>query len=322
MKEVAQGTQSRMHSGIGEQLGRLKWIKVPLDFWIPPDLTGSEIGWFMNLLRASLQSEWPGYIMFGPETLARIEPGDAGTNGANGARRSDAQDERRSVARARTAMLARLAGCQHLPTWQHHGDKVLRHFEWRQVHEREVLYFQKLVMMLEEQGERLRKKKSRFPKNEQESEEGSVCSLPLAFDSDVGLGFKTKEVENVSMESEPKPLSNTPEEPLKSARRVIDILGMPATDGNLKVIEAAVVAEAAYTGQTFQEAAEQITKAAREDREVGIPINKFYFEDAKWRQSGRQNVRSRLNKAEQRKLDNLEVNARVKQHLQDLLDGS
>src|SRR5580765_8421480 len=240
MKEVAQGTQSRIHSGIGEQLGRLKWIKVPLEpfLWIPPDLTGSEIGWFVNLLRASLQSEWPGYIVFGPETLARIDPGDAGTNGANGARRSDAQDERRPDARARTAMLARLAGCQHLPTWQRHGAKVLQHFERRQVHEREVLYFRKLVTMLEEQGERLRKKKSRFPKNEQDSNEGSGVSLPLAFDSDVGLGFKTKEVENVDRDSEAKTPGNMPEGPLKSARRIIDILGMPATDGNLKVIEA------------------------------------------------------------------------------------
>jgi Helix-turn-helix domain len=108
----------------------------------------------------------------------------------------------------------------------------------------------------------------------------------------------------------------------KAASQIIAILGLPATDSNRRMIEAALVAETSYTGQSLPEAAEVIAKAAIHDREGGVPINKFYFEDAKWRQSGGQNVRSRLNKAEQRKLHNLEVNARVKEHFRNLFGDS
>jgi hypothetical protein len=109
----------------------------------------------------------------------------------------------------------------------------------------------------------------------------------------------------------------------KSARQMIAMLGLPVTDSNCKMIEAALVAETDYTGQSLPEAAELIAKAAICDRERGIPINKFYFEDAKWRHSRASGGHNgRLSRAEQRKLDNLEVNARVKQRFRDLLGNS
>jgi hypothetical protein len=115
---------------------------------------------------------------------------------------------------------------------------------------------------------------------------------------------------------------NKPPSSNKSAKQVVAILGMPATESNLSMVEAALVAEAAYTGQSLQETAELVTKSAIEDRKNGVTINKFYFEDAKWRQGRRSNVHSRANKAEQRKLDNLEINARVKQRFRDYFEGS
>jgi hypothetical protein len=86
------------------------------------------------------------------------------------------------------------------------------------------------------------------------------------------------------------------------------------------MVEAAIYAETSYTGQSLQEATEVIAKAAIRDRSSGVAINKFYFEDAKWRLARGQNVR--LSRAEQRKLDNLEVNARVKRRFRDLLGAS
>jgi hypothetical protein len=59
-----------------------------------------------------------------------------------------------------------------------------------------------------------------------------------------------------------------------------------------------------------------ITSAALADRSKGLTVDRFYFENVKWRS----NVR--VNKAEQRKLDNLEVNARVKQRLREKFGGS
>ncbi len=106
----------------------------------------------------------------------------------------------------------------------------------------------------------------------------------------------------------------------KLAHQIIVILGLPATDSNRRMVEAAIYAETTYTGQSLQEATEVIAKAAIRDRSSGIAINKFYFEDAKWRLTRGQNVRP--SRAEQRKLDNLEVNARVKRRFRDLLGAS
>ncbi|MGA9527679.1 MAG: helix-turn-helix domain-containing protein [Terriglobales bacterium] len=106
----------------------------------------------------------------------------------------------------------------------------------------------------------------------------------------------------------------------KAAGKMIAMLGLPATDSNRRMIEAAIAAETSYTGQPADEAAELIARAALLDRGNGIPINKFYFEDAKWRQARGQN--GRLSKAEQRKLDNLEINARVKQRFRDILGAT
>jgi helix-turn-helix protein len=121
---------------------------------------------------------------------------------------------------------------------------------------------------------------------------------------------------NKNFNQEDKP----PAKVQKSTRQIVAMLGMPATDSNRRMIEAALVAETDYTGQSVEEAAELIAKAAIHDRENGVPINKFYFEDAKWRQARGQN--GRLSRAEQRKLDNLEINARVKQRFRDLFGTS
>jgi hypothetical protein len=290
MREAVNETQCQVQDHTGEQLSRLDWIPVyvePSFLWKPPGLEAADLGWFVNLLEASLRSEWQGYLVVDdPETLWRI------------------------------------AGAKHPETWRRHCSKVLAHFDRDQMHGRQVLYFPPLVRTINEQQKKRRGKRSRFPKNQQESECGAGFSLPLAFDSVVDVGSKTKKDGCVNMESEPKPSGYTLDEHRQSSRRILEMLGLPATDGNLRAIEAAVIAEAAYTGQSSQEAAELIAKAAIEDRNNGIVINKFYFEDAKWRQSGVQNVRSRLNKAEQRKLDNLEANERAKQRLRQRVHGS
>jgi DNA-binding transcriptional ArsR family regulator len=101
----------------------------------------------------------------------------------------------------------------------------------------------------------------------------------------------------------------------------LPILKLPVTDSNRKTteqaIEAALVTESEYSGRSLQDAAKVIAEAAIHDRGRGVRVNHFYFLDAPWRQSRGQN--GRLNRAEQRKLDNLEVNARVKQRFRDIL---
>jgi len=255
MTEVVYGTGERVGVDTSQQENRLTWIPIDLKpfLWKPAELEPTDLGWFINLLEASLQSEYQGYLLAdNPETLWRI------------------------------------AGAKHPESWRLHRSKVLAHFEPVQMHGHQWLYFPPIVKKVKEQKKKLQAKRSRFPKNQQQSSVGAGFSLPLIFDSDVGVGSKTKKDGCASMESDER----------KSARRIIEMFGLPATDGNLKAIEEAVIAESKYTGYSFQEAAEQITKAARDDRDCGISINKFYFEDAKWRDSHGRN--SKPSASEQR----------------------
>jgi hypothetical protein len=105
--------------------------------------------------------------------------------------------------------------------------------------------------------------------------------------------------------------------PRALAEKVVALLSIPATDNNLKMVQAALEAEKGYTGQPLEEVAALITQTAIDDRKHGIAINKFYFEDTKWRHDRKAGARYGINKAEQRKLDNLEANARFQQRLRE-----
>jgi hypothetical protein len=72
-----------------------------------------------------------------------------------------------------------------------------------------------------------------------------------------------------------------------SAQGIIEYLSLTATNTLTSVVTAAVKAELRYAGLSVEEAAASITRAASEDRQKGMRIDKFYFEDAKWRNHGR-----------------------------------
>ena len=100
------------------------------------------------------------------------------------------------------------------------------------------------------------------------------------------------------------------------AERILDRTNLPPTNNLINTVTAALKAEAKDTGLGLEETAAQITSAAAEDRRRGMPVDRFYFENCKWRLNGG------VSKAERRKLDNLEVNARVKQRLRARLGTS
>ena len=97
----------------------------------------------------------------------------------------------------------------------------------------------------------------------------------------------------------------------KCAEEVLNNLNLPVTKNLISIVTAAVKAEAKDLRLSVEEVAARITIAATEDRRAGTPIDRFYFENVKWRS----NVR--VNRAEKRKLDNLEANARAKQRLRE-----
>jgi hypothetical protein len=102
----------------------------------------------------------------------------------------------------------------------------------------------------------------------------------------------------------------------KLAERILDRINLPPTNNVITTVMAALKAEARDRRLDLEETAALITTAAIEDRRRGVEIHKYYFENCKWRS----NVGT--NKAERRKIDNLEANARVKQRLRDRLQGT
>jgi hypothetical protein len=100
------------------------------------------------------------------------------------------------------------------------------------------------------------------------------------------------------------------------AEEILDNLSLPITHSLISTVTAAVKAEAKDTGLSIDGAAARITAAAIEDRRGGTSIDRFYFENVKWRSN------ARLNKAEKRQFDNLEANARAKQRLRERLGVS
>jgi len=104
------------------------------------------------------------------------------------------------------------------------------------------------------------------------------------------------------------------------AEEILGEVHQPKTHSLISTVAAAIKAEATYKGLAVENVAALIKTAALEDIRRGTTIDRFYFENVKWRQEGRSNVRP--NRAEQRKLDNLEANARAKQRLRERLGVS
>jgi hypothetical protein len=100
----------------------------------------------------------------------------------------------------------------------------------------------------------------------------------------------------------------------KGVTRIVQMLGMPETLANLRIVEAAVRAEVQYAGRSPEDAVSLVAGAAIDDREGGLPINKFWFEDAKWRTpNGRSKSETqfdRINRARERAIENIKARSR------------
>ena len=109
------------------------------------------------------------------------------------------------------------------------------------------------------------------------------------------------------------PLSETTDERIQmGVLRIVQMLGMPETPANLRIVEAAVRAEVQYAGRSPDDAVNLIAGAAIKDGDVGVPINKFWFEDAKWRtpNGGRNKPETqfdRINRARESAIENIKA---------------
>jgi uncharacterized protein YdaU (DUF1376 family) len=85
------------------------------------------------------------------------------------------------------------------------------------------------------------------------------------------------------------------------ARRLLDDLGLPAA-GNVVVVADAISADAKKHGITKAESFEFIRRQALSDQQARVEVNRFYFQDAKFRMKAGRNGN---NRAERRQADNL-----------------
>jgi hypothetical protein len=238
---------------------RPQFLKAPLNLWVPDGLADHQVGWFVNLLRASLKSDLLGYLPLCAQRDCKNCP----------------------------SCLWRVAGARNRGFFDKESPVVQAAFEPSQIAGRRVLYFPPLIRCLIEQQKRLRSKSksvasgdlfsetcASFPQNGPHSSPSTSSPSEIVSERQKLTISDTREGQAISVRSFP---------PYKFAKRVIEMLGIPITGRNLEVIEAAIKAEAAYTGLPLDEAAERIMREAIEDRRDGKPIDKFYFEDTKWR---------------------------------------
>jgi hypothetical protein len=136
----------------------------------------------------------------------------------------------------------------------------------------------------------------------------------LADDSDSkhGVTFATPETEAYKQETEGEAeIQKQP--PLNCARRLMEILSLPQTPGFLRTVEASIVAEAGYSDVSPADAAQQISSHAMEFRRTGGNLDKFYFEDTKWRNSngnGNSKAAARSDRSKQNIFEGISADAR------------
>lgn len=109
-------------------------------------------------------------------------------------------------------------------------------------------------------------------------------------------------------EYDPNPISLS-----TAADMLMAKIHMPHYLDNKAAVEAAIKAETGRTKLLRHEVIGQMGDLILLDAAGGVPINKYYFQDAKWRNP---NV-PKLNRAEQRQQDNLAANAQAKQFFRD-----
>ncbi len=73
----------------------------------------------------------------------------------------------------------------------------------------------------------------------------------------------------------------------KTAQRMLETLGLPATDNLISAVTEAIKAEMTYSRLPVEGAAAIIADGVSAESAKGLPIDKFYFENTRWRGHGR-----------------------------------
>jgi hypothetical protein len=241
-----------------DELG-LKWLKFPLDMWIPAGLADFQIGWFMNLLRASLYSDYVGYLILCPE-------------GCSGC----------------PACLWKIAGAHRSDYFEKRKSLVLARFEFAQIAGRRVAYYPPLVRMIKQQISRMKNHRSQYDAISETStafNKGSGFpspSMTLCFDFDSNSKNQEQTINDTPKASKTMPEGEqTLEKNVESRnsefeecpKRILNALGL--SDAFLPAATAAVEAEAKRGKSSADGIVQTIWTAATVARRGGIENAEF-----------------------------------------------
>jgi hypothetical protein len=229
-----------------ESTAYLKWIPLPLDGSIgpPPGLKDFQVGWWWNLFCAALMNRHQqGYL---------------------------------NVSRDRLWIVA---GSHHRAYWDANSAEVMEAFELREIAGREMWCLPALVQLVEEQRKKLRHREPR--------EGGPGLISPSPSQSPSASDLKDQKQNQQQMPSTARarsPAEACTRSPAQHcAARMIEVLSLASTSANFSVIAAAITAESDFAGIPLEEAAQAIADHAMRARTQGVAIDRFYFEDTKWR---------------------------------------
>ncbi len=231
---------------------RPQFLKAPLHLWVPDGLMDFQVGWFVNLLRASLKSDLLGYLPLCAQRDCKNCP----------------------------SCLWRVAGARNQGFFEKESPVVKAAFEPSQIAGRRVLYFPPLIRCLAEQQKRLRSKSKSVSSGDLFSEtcasfpQKGPRSSPSSSPSEV-----VSEVQNLTTSNTREGLIMTKRGPLETfeieeaAKRILRIMGLP--DGLLSAAMAAVTIEANQTELSMDGVVQHITDAANHSRRRGISEENF-----------------------------------------------
>jgi hypothetical protein len=243
-----------MRSATVTNRAELKWLPIPLDLWVPAGLKDFQEGWFVNLLRASLRSEFLGYLIL-------CEEGCSGCS----------------------ACLWRVANAHHPEHFKKHCSLVLACFNSAQIAEHRVLYFPKLVETIKGQLSKIKNHRSRRGGLSETSTAFNKGGGPYSPSGSLGFDFeldskKQNSEANIDCAlttedwmAEGSELGKTDIE--KAGSRLLRILGL--SDSNLSAAAAAVESEFKRTGMGINDVVISLTNKARLARKESISDEEF-----------------------------------------------
>jgi uncharacterized protein YdaU (DUF1376 family) len=191
-------------------------------------------------------------------------------------------------------ILWRLAGCPNRMLWDENCSDVKAMFVKTEIdgvkllgHKRVIEDYERAMEKREQSSEVARRNANARWSKQKESNSHAVVMQPHTDGMQpqckpMQNDAKGREVKRIEVSQDQKGEAPDSElHPTQYAAKLMEEIRLPHTQANLRVVAAAVTAEA-KAGRTMSEAYLWLLDKAKAAQDVGTPIDRFWFEDRKW----------------------------------------